>query len=407
MIRPHPTATPSEPLSTSTPQNRFPTPSPSASADEAPVPGPGYMVDPARIPGIETILKALDGVERVVLTTHLNADGDGTGSQAAMFAFLEARDVRVRVVNPTPFPDLFRFLFPDLARDGDFPILDASTEAATEWCRTADLVIVLDTGEIPRIGRVKPMVEHLPHLVIDHHPAGDRAIEGVAWREVGASATGEMVHDLIHHAGGTLNQRAVDGLYVAILTDTGSFRFSNATPLAHRVAAELIARGAKPDELHDRIYGSAPLRRYKLLEAVLGTLDRTPDGRVAWMTVPQRTFRSLGCNAEDLEGLTDYPRTLEGTEVALLFRPVDDGVKVSFRSNGSVDVNRVAREFGGGGHVRASGALVQGDLEKVRQRVVAAVSSALDGEGPGRSGPTEPDRRANPRTTSLPTGNAR
>jgi bifunctional oligoribonuclease and PAP phosphatase NrnA len=364
-------------------------------------------VDPARIPGIEAVLAALDGVEKVVLTTHLNADGDGTGSQAAMLAFLEDRGVRVRVVNPTPFPDLYRFLFPDLGADGDFPILDASTDAAAQWCRAADLVIVLDTGEIPRIGRVRPMVEHLPHLVIDHHPAGDRAIEGVAWREVSASATGEMVHDLIFHAAGSLNERAVNGLYVAILTDTGSFRFSNATPRAHRVAAELIARGAKPDELHDRIYGSAPMRRYKLLEAVLGTLDRTPDGRVSWMTVPQQTFRSLGCNAEDLEGLTDYPRTLEGTDVALLFRPVDDGVKISFRSNGAVDVNRVAREFGGGGHVRASGALVQGDLDKVRQRVVAAVSGALDGRGPGQESAAVPDRRANPRTTALPTGHAR
>jgi len=364
-------------------------------------------VDPERIPGIEAVLRALDGVEKVVLTTHLNADGDGTGSQAAMMVFLESRGVRVRVVNPTPFPDLYRFLFPDLAADGDFPILDASTDAAAAWCRSSDLVIVLDTGEIPRIGRVKPMVEHLPHLVIDHHPAGERAIEGVAWREVSASATGEMVHDLIHHAGGSLDERAVDGLYVAILTDTGSFRFSNATPRAHRVAAELIDRGAKPDELHDRIYGSAPMRRYKLLEAVLGTLDRTPDGRVSWMTVPQQTFRSLGCNAEDLEGLTDYPRTLEGTDVALLFRPVDDGVKISFRSNGAVDVNRVAREFGGGGHVRASGALVQGDIDKVRQRVVAAVSAALDGRGPGPSGTEPPDRRANPRTTAVPSGHAR
>jgi len=339
-----------------------------------------YAVDPTHLPGIQRVLDALDGVKRVVLTTHLNADGDGAGSQAAMLAFLEARGVAARVVNPTPFPALFRFLFPETTTDGSPPILPASSEAAAAWCKDADCVVVLDTGEVSRIGRVKPMVEHLPHIVVDHHPEGDRPIEGVAWRQVTASAAGEMVFDLLFHAlppsRHPWRREAVEGLYTAILTDTGSFRFSNASPRAHRVAAELIAMGASPDGLHTRIYGSVPLRRYQLLEAALTTLERTHDGRVSWMTVPERTFRSLGCDSSDLEGLTDYPRTLEGTEVALLFREVDEGIKVSFRSNGAVDVNQVARTFGGGGHVRASGALVQGDLEKVRLRVVGTVHDA-------------------------------
>lgn len=350
---------------------------------------PTYAVDPSHLPGIQRVLDALEGVERVVLTTHLNADGDGAGSQAAMLAFLEARGIAARVVNPTPFPALFRFLFPETTSDGSPPILPASSEAGAAWCRDADCVVVLDTGEVPRIGRVKPMVEHLPHIVVDHHPEGDRPIEGVAWREVTASAAGEMVFDLLFHAlppaRHPWRQEAVEGLYTAILTDTGSFRFSNASPRTHRVAAELIAMGASPDGLHTRIYGSVPFRRYQLLEAALATLERTADGRIAWMTVPERTFRSLGCDSSDLEGLTDYPRTLEGTEVALLFREVDEGIKISFRSNGEVDVNEVARAFGGGGHVRASGALVQGDLEKVRLRVVGtvhdAVGAALAGGG--------------------------
>jgi bifunctional oligoribonuclease and PAP phosphatase NrnA len=340
-----------------------------------------YAVDPAHLPGLQRVLDALDGAERVVLTTHLNADGDGVGSQAAMLAFLEARGVAARIVNPTPFPELFRFLLPQTAADGGPPMLPASSDAAATWCREADRVVVLDTGEIPRIGRVKPMVEHLLHVVVDHHPEGDRPIEGVAWRQVTASATGEMIFDLLFHALSPAQHRwrreAVEGLYTAILTDTGSFRFSNATPRAHRVAAELIAMGASPDGLHTRIYGSVPLRRYQLVEAALGTLERTPDGRVSWMTVPERAFRSLGCDSSDLEGLTDYPRTLAGTEVALLFRAVEEGIKVSFRSNGNVDVNELARELGGGGHVRASGALVQGSLEKVRLRIVGMVHEAV------------------------------
>ncbi len=362
-------------------------------------PSNDYRPDPARLPHLERVLERLRCATRVVLTTHLNADGDGAGSQVAALELLRHQGVEGRIVNPTPFPDLFRFLLPGEeetpADGGGIPlrhplVLPAGSPEAGTWCREADLVLVLDTGEVPRIGRVKPMVEHLPHLVVDHHPEGDRALPGEAWREVGASATGEMVFDLIHHAGGPWTRPAVEGLYTAILTDTGSFRFSNATPTAHRVTAELVARGASPDHLHTRIYGAAPLRRYRLLEAALATLDRTPDGRVSWMTVPDDAFRKLGCDAADLEGLTDYPRTLAGTEVALLFREVDDGIKISLRSNGRVDVNRIARTLGGGGHVRASGALVQGDLEKVRVRVVAAVESAVAGEEEGASGMPAP-----------------
>jgi bifunctional oligoribonuclease and PAP phosphatase NrnA len=349
-----------------------------------------YAPAPHRLEAIDALVEALTGAERVVLTTHLNADGDGVGSEVAILEFLAHRGVEARIVNPTPFPDLFRFLLPGVegvpggeeGAEGPHPlVLEASTPEASAWCRKADLVLVLDTGEIPRIGRVKPMVEHLPHRVVDHHPAGDRPIEGPAYRDVDASATGELVFDLVHRAGGPWTRPLVEGLYTAILTDTGSFRFSNATPRAHRVAAELIARGASPDDLHTRVYGMAPLRRYRLLEAALPSLDRTPDGRISWMTVPADAYRRLGCDPADLEGLTDYPRTLVGTEVALLFRAVDDGIKISFRSNGTVDVNRVARALGGGGHVRASGALVQGDLEKVRHRVVELVRSAVAGEG--------------------------
>jgi phosphoesterase RecJ-like protein len=173
----------------------------------------------------------------------------------------------------------------------------------------------------------------------------------------------------------------VDGLYVAILTDTGSFRFSNATPSVHRVVAELIARGASPDGLYRRVYGDVPLRRYRLLSEALNTLERSVEGPVAWMIVPEREFGDLGCTSEDLDGLIDYPRGLEGVEVGLLFREIEPGqVKVSFRSNGAVDVNALARSFGGGGHVRASGALVRGALAEVRDRVVArALESARRG----------------------------
>ncbi len=339
----------------------------------------GESMGELRAVAVGEVLRALRGVKRVILTTHLNADGDGAGSEAALLAALEWEGIEGWIVNPTPFPESFRFLVPDAGR-----ILDASAPEAVRRCREADVCVVLDTGEKSRIGRVKPMVEHLPLIIVDHHPPGDGALEGVSLRDPGASATGELVFDLIEAWGVPLSRPILEGIYVAILTDTGSFRFSNATPRAHRVVAELIARGVRPDELHRRVYGNVPLRRVRLLEATLPTLQVSPEGGVAWMTVPEARYRELGCTSEDLNGLVDIPRELEGVDVGLLFREIESGeVKVSLRSNERVDVNRVARRFDGGGHVRASGAVVGGDLDSVRERVVDAVVEALaDGDPP-------------------------
>ncbi|MSR22596.1 MAG: hypothetical protein EXR92_03480 [Gemmatimonadetes bacterium] len=208
-------------------------------------------------------------------------------------------------------------------------------------------------------------------MIIDHHPPGADSIEGVSLRDTSAAAAGELVFDVIWAHGGPWTHAVVNGLYVAVMTDTGAFRFSNATPGAYQIAAELVRRGALPDELHRRIYGQMPLRRLRLLERVLGSIEVSEEGEVAWMTVPAKPFRELGCTSEDLDGLVDYPRGIDGVEVGLLFREIEGGqVKVSFRANGRVDVNALAREFGGGGHVRAAGALVPGGVEEVRARVV-------------------------------------
>ncbi len=340
-----------------------------------------YPIPQHRASEIQAVLHALDGAERVVLTTHLNADGDGTGCQAALVSLLRDRGCEVRIINPTPFPDLFRFLLPD-----PDPVLEATDPDAAAWCEAADLCIVVDTGEVGRIGRVKPMVDSLPKVVIDHHPEGDSPIEGVYLRDISAAAAGELVLDLVRTVDGPWSRSVIEGLYVALLTDTGSFRFSNTTAGAHRAAAELVERGANPDELHRQVYGSVPLRRYQLLERTLPTLRQSDDGRVAWMTVSLADFQELGCDASDLEGLTDYPRGLAGVEVAILFRELERGVKLSFRSNGRVDVNALAREFDGGGHVRAAGALVQGSLDEVRSRVMERVAEGVARELAGESG---------------------
>ena len=332
-----------------------------------------HQTGKARFEAIDSVLTALSGKETAVLTTHINADGDGCGSEIALAAWLRALGTEAFIVNPTPVPQSFRFLVPD-----ESWVVDATSAEAQELCDGADVVVVLDTGEVPRIGRVRPLIDGLPTVVIDHHPPGDRPIEGVSLRDSSACATGELVFDLIHRAGGPWPEIADLGIYVAIMTDTGSFRFSNTTSASLQIAAELVGRGVSPDETYRQIY-AVPRRRFHLLESSLALLEVDEEAGVAWMTVPADQFDALGAIPDDLEGMVDYPRSVEGVEVGLLFRQIPrKGIKVSFRSNGAVNVNTLARQFGGGGHIRAAGALIEGRIDQVRQDVTHATREAVE-----------------------------
>ena len=338
-----------------------------------------YQTPPGRFGDVDAVLDSIRPAGRIVLTTHINADGDGAGCQAALASWLRDQGKEAWIVNPSPFPQFYSFLLPDQAW-----VLDASSQEAKEICQAADLAVVVDTGEVHRIGRVKPMVESLATVVIDHHPAGDAPIGGVSFRVSEACAAGELVYDILLRAECDWNPAILDGIYVAILTDTGGFQFSNSTPACHRLSADLIERGVDPEYLYRRVYGSTSLKSLLLLGASLSDLQVDPDGRMAWMTVPRSVFDELGATPEEMEGMANYPRSVQGVEVGLVFNQTDDGsTKVSFRSNGDLDVNALARAFGGGGHVRASGARVTRPLAEMREEVLKATRDALDRMGEG------------------------
>lgn len=334
----------------------------------------------------KTVLERLLGAASVVLTTHVNADGDGAGSQVAVAAFLRGRGIPAWIVNPTPFPDAFRFLLPDPSW-----ALPAKGDDAARRCREADLAVVLDTSQASRIGRVNPLIRRLPKVVVDHHPPAPGAVEGVVFRDETAAATGAMVLKILEEAGApwaTAGVPAAGGppwtreiasaLYVAVLTDTGGFRFANATPECFRTAARLVELGARPALLHRAVYGRFRRRRYELLRHSLATLEVHESGRIAWMIVPVGPYRSLGATADDLEGFVDVPRSIEGVQAALLFRTTSEGdTKVSLRSTGDVVVNELATALGGGGHPRAAGAVVKGSPEVVARDVVGRVAALL------------------------------
>ena len=322
---------------------------------------------------LDHILARLAGARSVVITTHANADGDAAGSVVALAAFLRARGTEAWIVNPTPFPENCAFLLPDRQW-----VVPAKSDEASRRCRAADLAVVLDTAEVPRIGRVKSLIRDLPKVVIDHHPPGKRPIEGLVLRDTTACATGVLVFDLIDRAGGPWSETIARALYLALLTDTGGFRFANTNPQCFRIAARLAELGASPEELHRAAYGRFHPRRFELLRESLATLVVHGSGRLAWMTVPDDAYRRLGATVEDLEGFVDVPRAVAGVEVAVLFRTTSDGrIKVSLRSLPPVDVNGLAVELGGGGHVRAAAAVVKGPLADAMERVVERVEQEL------------------------------
>jgi bifunctional oligoribonuclease and PAP phosphatase NrnA len=215
-------------------------------------------------------------------------------------------------------------------------------------------------------------------MVIDHHEPAEDPAGSLVVADTTACATGELLFDFAQVLGYEITPEIAAALYVAILTDTGGFRFSNTTPRCHAVAGQLLATGVDPEEMYRRIYASVPVGRLRLLRDALATLEVDPEYGISWVSIEAGAAEEHGLKSEDLDGIAEHPRSIAGTRLALFFRDLGHGkVKVSFRSAGVVDVNRFARQFGGGGHARASGALIPGTLDEVRHAVVTAARSFL------------------------------
>jgi len=240
-------------------------------------------------------------------------------------------------------------------------------------------VVVLDISDVGRLGDLARIIND-SHAVacIDHHvsrgtlPAGPRLVAPEA------AATAELVFDLAGALEWPLPPEAARALYVGLLTDTGAFRFANTSPRALRVAGALLERGVDPESIYESVYASAPEGRIRLMAEVLETLVVEPEIGLAWVTVPPDALQRHHATADDLDGIVEYPRTVAGVRLALLFRQIANGrVKVSFRSLGEVDVAELALRFGGGGHKKAAGASLEGSIAEVQEHVLAAARQYL------------------------------
>ncbi len=342
---------------------------------------PDYLAIPEpRRAAIQQLDRELVPGRRVALSTHMNADGDGCGSEVAVAHMLAQRGLDVRIVNPTPWPDLFNFLLGDGVKN--------LTPKGAAALKGIDMLIVLDISDVRRLGGLAETVRALdvPKLVIDHHIASDDPAGNIILTDVTACATGELVYDLASTLGFDLTPEIARALYAAILTDTGSFRYSNTSPRCHGMAAALLAAGVDPEEMYVRIYASAPAGRVRLLADVLATLGTDEPNGLAWLSLGAGDLEKYHVRPEDLDGIVEHARSIVGTRMALFFRDLGYGkVKVSFRSTGDVDVNAFARQFGGGGHAKAAGALIVGSLDNVRERTIDAARQFLSTQAPRRA----------------------
>jgi len=324
-------------------------------------------VAPQRVEAIGRLAREFRAGRSVAISTHINADGDGCGSETALARLLSAQGMRAKIVNPTPWPETFRFLLKTDVTD--------ESDMGPSALRDVDLLIVLDIADVKRLGSLADTVRQLtiPKIVIDHHIPSEEPPSQNMLADITACATGELIYDLAVTLGIEITPDIACGLYVAMLTDTGGFRFSNTSARCLAVAGQLLAAGVEPEEMYRRLYASLPIGRLHLLRDALATLEVDPAYGISWISVAAGAAEEYGLKSEDLEGIAEHPRSVGGTRLAVFFRDLGHGkIKVSFRSTGTVNVNDFARQFGGGGHARAAGALIPGTLEEVRHNVIAA-----------------------------------
>ena len=318
---------------------------------------------------MKKVIAAIQRHKRFLVTAHVNLEGDSLGSQLAMGELLKSIGKEAVIVDSDHVPDHYKFL----PKAGE---IVNSTDALTGF----DAVVVLDCPTLNRVGRLKEAITKGRAVInIDHHISNERFGE-VNWVDPDASSAGEMVYRLFKEMGTALTKETALCLYIAILTDTGSFNYVNTSSVTHEIAGELLGYGLEPALVSENVYEHRSVADIKLLGRILSSIKLNKRGDIAYLELTKKILRETGADISKSEGIVNYARSVESVKAAILFKEdLKDPAKinVSFRSKGGVDVNKIASHFGGGGHMRASGCVVKGSLAQVEKKVLARVEEEL------------------------------
>ncbi|MDD5044712.1 MAG: bifunctional oligoribonuclease/PAP phosphatase NrnA [Candidatus Omnitrophica bacterium] len=303
-----------------------------------------------------------------LITTHINVEGDALGSELAFAGLLKAKGKKVFILNQDKVPQEYSFL-------------PGTKSVRTELNNfNFDVAAILDCSDLNRSGEIRKVFKKDTFILnIDHHISNSRFAQ-INWVKPHASSTAEMVYELFKKMRVPLNKNDAMALYAGILTDTGSFRYSNTTYKTHAMAAELLKHGIIPKEVYKHIYQSNTFEDMKVLAGMLSSAERDKRGGLIWFTIPQKVLRQANPHFDFTEHVLSFGRKIKGAEVVALFKENLGNkyqIKVNLRSQGKCDVNKIAKYFGGGGHRSASACTINGRLAVVRRDVLSKIKAVL------------------------------
>ncbi len=313
---------------------------------------------------LSQVVELVEKKDRFAITSHVRPDGDSLGSSLGLYWLLRALDKEVEVTMRDMAPHAYQQL-PGAAAIRVTPAVD----------RPYDAVFVIECSDIDRPGLID--LEKQFVVNIDHHST--TALFGaINWIDSTASAVGEMIYNLCKATGVRVTKEIAECVYTALLTDTGSFHYSNTTERTFKIASELVRTGVKPAKTAEAIFGSYQWPKIELLSLVLATAKRDETGHIAWMEQTLEMQEQTRASEEDADGFVNYPLSVGEVEATALFKECSPGVyRTSLRSKGDVNVAKVAEQFGGGGHRNAAGCTLKGNLESVERQVVPLLQDAI------------------------------
>ena len=312
--------------------------------------------------------------EKIFISTHINPDGDSLGSAFAMYHYLKKIGKDCRIINHSEVPLVYSFL-------NEKEIFNEINDENIAFIKNADLGIILDIGDFYRLGEVANVIEGttIETINIDHHPLTENNFFTHNFINLDASSVGEILYSYFSSLGSDIiDKEMMLGIYSAVLTDTGSFRFSNTNQLSHEIAVHAIKMGINISEIYQNIYENSSVSRIKLLGNVIQKLNFDCNGELLWFSLNNDMVKEVDGTNQDFDGFTDFFRGIQGVEIALMLYDLKGKVRLSFRSKGKYKVNNVAKKMGGGGHPFAAAALVDGEFSDVKSTVLGLLSTYIN-----------------------------
>lgn len=298
--------------------------------------------------------KIIKSSKKVFLTTHVNPDADGLGSELAMYYYLKSKNIDCRILNSSKTPDYLTFLDPDNVIE----VWDENNHS--EWIKDVDTAIAFDIGDYRRMNELSMQIKenNIYSVIIDHHPYSSDYFDLVLV-DINFASTGNMVWSFFEHSNyRSYNQISLDALYSALITDTGSFRYNSTDSESHKMAAFLLDNGVKPYDVYEKIYERRSLKQINLLSESIKNLKFNFSNLVCGVIISKEIQNKAGANYEHVEGFTDFFRSIDGVQISYCIIEQDHSYRINFRSRGKYIINDIAKSFGGGGHKLAAGASV-------------------------------------------------